>query len=51
MNATASIIVMLDYSEVDIEASDIGIETIESNDYRATKIDSMAKTYGVRMPI
>ena len=34
MNATASIIVMLDYSEVDIEALDIGIETIESNDYR-----------------
>ena len=34
MNTTASIIVMLDYSEVDIEVLDTGMETMESNSYR-----------------
>jgi len=40
MNTTASIIVMLDYLEVDIEASDIGIETMEFNDYREISGDN-----------
>ena len=33
-NATAPMIVMLDCSELDIEVSDIGMETVESNDCR-----------------
>ena len=33
-NATISIIVMLDCLELDMEVSDISIETVESNDCR-----------------
>ena len=33
-NAKALMIVMLDYLEVDMEVSDAGIETNNSNDYR-----------------
>ena len=33
-NATAPIIVMLDYSESDMEVSDVGMETTESDDCR-----------------
>ena len=33
-NATASMIAMLDYSELDTEVSDAGMETTESNDCR-----------------
>jgi len=34
MNTVVPIIIMLDYSEIDIEVSDIDIETMKSNDYR-----------------
>jgi len=33
-NAAAPMIVMLDHSELDIEVSDAGIETVESDDCR-----------------
>ena len=33
-NATAPIIVMLGYLELDAEVLDVGMETVESNDYR-----------------
>ena len=33
-NATALIIAMLGHSELDMEVSDIGMESMESNDYR-----------------
>jgi len=33
-NAAAPMIVMLGYSELDTEVSDVGMETVESNDCR-----------------
>ena len=33
-NAIAPIIAMLDHSEIDIEVSDVGMETVKSNDCR-----------------
>ena len=33
-NAAAPMIVMLGCSELDMEVSDVGIETVESDDYR-----------------
>ena len=33
-NTIVLIIVMLDHSEIDIEVSDTGMETTDSNDYR-----------------
>ena len=33
-NAVVSMIVMLGYSELDTEVSDVGMETVESNDCR-----------------
>ena len=39
-NATVLIIVMLSYSEIDIEVSDVGMETMESNDCREVSRDN-----------
>ena len=38
-NTAALIIVMLDYSELDIEVSDAGMETMKSNDCRGVSRD------------
>jgi len=39
MNATASMIAMLGYSEVDTGVSDIGVETMESDNCREVSGD------------
>jgi len=39
-NAAVPIIVMLDHSEIDIEVSDTGMETVKSNDYKKVLEDN-----------
>ena len=39
-NATAPIIVMLDHLELDTKVSDVGMETIESNNCRGVSKDN-----------